>query len=339
MNYKAFYASLLIVGFVITAKSQVSNILNADTPDEVNKPTEAQKKYNDSKPLAYGYISDRDVLWSKVVWETIDLNQKVNFPLLFPTESRKFGDTRRSLFQVLLDGIEEGTKSNPDDTAITEVYATSYFNKKREFDQILDGLKAIFLPNIALDILGQFGVTGTEAVDTFTKRAIADSLEEYPNLYSPELIKKMEPYVVPNEITGSDIQHYLVKGIWYFDKRQGEMKYRILGIAPAGYDIQTQNPTYSGDPAVIPYFWVWYPDARNALHKANVLNKNNSAKPLNFDQLLTAKRFDSKIYKTENVYQDRKIDQYVQDNAMMQLLESNRIKEEIRNFELDMWNY
>ncbi|MBS3739202.1 MAG: gliding motility protein GldN, partial [Psychroflexus sp.] len=109
--------------------------------------------------------------------------------------------------------------------------------------------------------------------------------------------------------------------------------------APAGYDIQTQNPTYSGDPKVIPYFWVWYKDARNALHQAKVLNSENGAKPLTFDHLLNSRRFDAVIYKTQNIYEDREIENYIQDNALMQLLEARRIKDEIRNFELDLWAY
>jgi hypothetical protein len=39
------------------------------------------------------------------------------------------------------------------------------------------------------------------------------------------------------------------------------------------------------------------------------------------------------------VYGDRTIDQYMKENAQMQLLESERVKEKIRNFEQDMWNY
>jgi len=45
------------------------------------------------------------------------------------------------------------------------------------------------------------------------------------------------------------------------------------------------------------------------------------------------------IYKTQNVYEDREISDYIKDNALLQLLESDRIREGIRNFELDMWNY
>jgi hypothetical protein len=45
------------------------------------------------------------------------------------------------------------------------------------------------------------------------------------------------------------------------------------------------------------------------------------------------------IYKEENVYGDRQIAEYMKDNSLNQLLESERIKEKIRNFEQDMWNY
>ena len=36
---------------------------------------------------------------------------------------------------------------------------------------------------------------------------------------------------------------------------------------------------------------------------------------------------------------DRQIVDYIKDHSLMQLLESERIKEVIRDFEQDMWNY
>jgi hypothetical protein len=45
------------------------------------------------------------------------------------------------------------------------------------------------------------------------------------------------------------------------------------------------------------------------------------------------------MYKEENVYGDREVKDYIADNALMQLLESERIREKIRNFEQDMWSY
>jgi gliding motility associated protien GldN len=316
-----------------------SNILNASSPDDIDRINKEQEELDDSKPLPYGYVDKRDIMWSKIVWEKIDLNQKLNYPLLYPLDSNRLGEDRQSLFQVLINSIKKGATEPDAEDAITEVYSTSYFQQKKDYDEIQNSLKAIFLPDVALDLLGQYGITGTENVQLFLNRALADELGDYPDLYSEDLINQMKPYVIPTEITGADITAYLIKGIWYFDKRQGALKYRLIGIAPAGYDIQTQNPTYSGDPKVIPYFWVWYKDARNALHQAKVLNSENGAKPLTFDHLLNSRRFDAVIYKTQNIYEDREIENYIQDNALMQLLEARRIKDEIRNFELDLWAY
>ncbi len=336
-NFKLFLGLILVMtqSFVLAQ----SNVLNSSKPSQVGVLSEKQVNSDDDKPLDYGYVGDRDVLWSKVVWEKIDLRQKVNFPLLYPTQDNAFNPNRRSLYKVLLDGIAKGAKNPDAKDGITEVYATSYFTTKRSYEDILGSTNSVFLPNVALDILSQYGITGTENVQLFINRSLAGTLSDYPNQYPSSLIDQMEPYLIPTEITSRDILEYHIKGMWYFDKMQGEMKYRLLGIAPAGYDIQSQNPSFTGEPQIIPYFWVWFPDARQALHNAKVINNQNSSMPFSFDYLLNSRRFEAFIYKTENVYEDREIADYIQDNALFQLLESNRIKEEIRNFELDMWNY
>ena len=61
--------------------------------------------------------------------------------------------------------------------------------------------------------------------------------------------------------------------------------------------------------------------------------------PITFDHLLNSRRFNAITYKEENVYNDREIVDYMKDNSLMQLLESERVKEKVRNFEQDMWNY
>lgn len=335
-----FFRFVLCLGFFTTANAQ-SNLLNAENPSDVSRLNDEQKKFDDDKPLPYGYVGDRDIMWYKIVWEKIDLDQKINYPLLYPTNDNSVDDSRRSLFKVLVDAMEEAAESNSDTVGISQVYATSYFNEadKKSMEEIKSATKAIFLPNAALSILGQYEITGTENVELFKSRAMADKLHEYPELYPQDLIDQMKPYMIPTEITAANIREYHIKGMWYFDKRQGEMKYRMLGIAPAGYDINSQNPTFSGDPQVIPYFWVWFPDARQVLHDAKVLNPENGSKPISFDHLLNSRRFNSFIYKTENMYEDRQVKDYIPDNSQMQLLEAQRLKEEIRNFELDMWNY
>jgi len=45
------------------------------------------------------------------------------------------------------------------------------------------------------------------------------------------------------------------------------------------------------------------------------------------------------IVREENIYGNRKIADYIRGNALFQLLEADRIKESIRDKEIDMWNY
>ena len=46
-----------------------------------------------------------------------------------------------------------------------------------------------------------------------------------------------------------------------------------------------------------------------------------------FDDITNSRRFCSKIYKEENVYENRKIDNYTKNNSFMSKKEFERIKE------------
>ena len=77
MIRKHFYTAviaLLTTGYV-TAQA---NLLNATSVDQIGKKTAEKIAADNDAPLSYGYIDDRDILWSKVVWEFVDLNQKIN---------------------------------------------------------------------------------------------------------------------------------------------------------------------------------------------------------------------------------------------------------------------
>jgi gliding motility associated protien GldN len=110
---------------VVYSASAQSNLLNAKTPDEIGKKTAAQLISDNDKPLAYGYVHDRDVLMGKTIWEFIDLDERINFPLYYPIDTANIGKDRRSLFDVLLKVLKNGK--------ITEVYADDYFNTKKTF--------------------------------------------------------------------------------------------------------------------------------------------------------------------------------------------------------------
>ena len=104
-------------------------------------------------------------------------------------------------------------------------------------------------------------------------------------------------------------------------------------------DMANDEPAIDSDKEYTPMFWIFYPEARQILSKAYAFNQKNMSKPFSFDRLINARRFSGTIYKETNVYQDRNIRDYISKNALMQLLESDRIKEKIRNKEQDMWSY
>jgi gliding motility associated protien GldN len=196
---------------------------------------------------------------------------------------------------------------------IPKVYADAYFTTERTLEDLAPSLKREEVTDAGIEWMNAEGVTDVSLVP--------------------------EEYVSRREIGAADISSYLIKGLWYFDKRQGELKYRILGIAPAAPDVNFIDSEDDANKEPIGLFWVFFPEVRDILHDAKAFNDKNSAVPLSFDHLLNSRRFSGYIYKEENVYGDREVKDYVAENALMQLLESERIKDKIRNFEQDMWSY
>jgi gliding motility associated protien GldN len=282
-----------------------SNLLNAKSPSEIGIKTAAQEESDNDKPLQYGYVADRDVLMGKMVWEVIDLDERVNFPLYYPIDTANIGKDRRSLFDVLIKEIKEGR--------ITEVYYDDYFNLKKSLEDMSSSFTYIDTTN-----------AGREEINTYF-----DDYKSGAKVLDPQYIDK-------RELSAYHVSGYKIKGYWYFDKRQGELKYRLLGlcpVAPEAREIGVENPD------VIELFWVYFPSVRDILHEWKAFNNENSAMPMTYDHLLNSRRFSGVIYKEENVYGDRQIQEYMRDNALNQLLESERVKEKIRDFEQDMWNY
>ncbi|TDE02539.1 gliding motility protein GldN [Flavobacterium sandaracinum] len=296
MNVRNFLIAIISISGSFVSVAQ-SNLLNAKIPEEIGLKTAAQLDSDNDKPLAYGYVHDRDVLMGKTTWEIIDLSEKINFALYFPIDTANIGSDRRSLYDVLTKAMKNGE--------ITEVYTDSYFNTKKSLQDI------------------QGSLTRIDTTDAGREQINAG------NQISDE-------YILRTDLSAQDVTQYKIKGYWYFDKRQSELKYRLLGLCPVTPDVYTVN---SDEKDYIELFWIFFPAAREVLHEAKAFNDKNSAMPISFDQILNSRRFNALIYKEDNAYGDRSIEEYMKDNAQNQLLESERVKDKIRNFESDMWNY
>jgi gliding motility associated protien GldN len=125
------------------------------------------------------------------------------------------------------------------------------------------------------------------------------------------------------------IRSYLIKEDWFFDKQRSVLDVRIIAICPL-YD----NEDPSRPPQ--PLFWIYFPHAREVMAKYDVFNRFNTAERRTFDDIFWKRQFSSFIVKEENVY-NRTIVEYK--TGMDALLEAERIKLDIVNFEHDLWEF
>ena len=276
-----FNAIFLLIGFCLSGQS---NILNASAPEQIGIKNIDQVQSDLDSYLEYEFIDDRDILWSKIVYEKIDLSERLNFPLLFPIDDDLYKNTRKSLWRVLKENILNGN--------ITKIYS-----------DVNDNFRYPLTPDEVKDIVA-------------TKIDFGDG----------ELI--------PKEVGSDDITGYRIKGMWYFDKRRGELMYRLLGLMPVGEDLKNID---GDEEKKTNLFWIWYPSIREILHNELVFNDTSNANRISFDQLLLSRRFSSYIYKEDNLYGDRAISAY-KNKGLESILESARIKKEILDFEQDLWN-
>ncbi len=139
--------------------------------------------------------------------------------------------------------------------------------------------------------------------------------------------------IVHNDINWENVKRFRIKEVWYFDKETSTLQVRILGIAPM-IDVTDNDGNFRFER---PMFWVNYPQAREMLaqHRVFTLGGNTNA-TLSWEDLFEMRYFASYIYKESNVY-DRKIENYA--TGVDGLMESEKIKNEIFNFEHDLWQY
>jgi len=67
--------------------------------DDVPEMPWQQRDRANAKPLEYEYVREADVMWSKKIWRTIDISQKMNLP---------FGYPQKPLIQILHEAAMTG---------------------------------------------------------------------------------------------------------------------------------------------------------------------------------------------------------------------------------------
>lgn len=246
------------------------------------------------KPVPYQFLREADVMWSKTVWRNIDLREKMNLPLFYPTTKIQ---GRMSLIDLLLYGIDhEGLRA----------FTTN--NNDYEFKQPM---------------------TRDEINERF------DAKPKTQMITDPETGEWKE-VVIPAEIRSWEVKEYILKELWFFDKQRSVMEVRIIGICPVRIYFKEEDVEQL-EPKKMRLFWVYFPEARSIFANHEVFNQYNDADKMTFDDLFAKRFFSSYVIKESNTYENRWISDY--SSGIESLLEADRIKQEMFNFEHDLWEY
>ena len=143
---------------------------------------------------------------------------------------------------------------------------------------------------------------------------------------------------VVREVNLDSFYKFKIKEEVIFDKESSRLFWRILGIAPMKRVI-TSSGVDLGDTEL---FWVYYPDMRPIFSKYEVYNGKNYGARMSWEELFESRMFSGRIIKSsiDNPFDlPIKEQKGLTENGVFQLLEGERIKEKIFNYEQDLWSY
>lgn len=160
-----------------------------------------------TNPIPYTYVREADVLWSRIIWRTIDMRQKINLPLYFPTVTMK---DRKSLCQTLLEAVmnKEISAYEPDKSLTSPG----------------DEFYARMTPEEALERMGAFVREDSQTSMTTGRDTVILTVQDPQWAQARELIIKEE---------------------WFFDSKHSRLQVRIIGLCPVRIytDPTTNMPT------------------------------------------------------------------------------------------------
>jgi len=142
---------------------------------------------------------------------------------------------------------------------------------------------------------------------------------------------KLGSKLVCGEFNADSSVKFRIKEDWVFDKQRSIFEPRIVGIAPM---VRVNVGGVKGD--FQPAFWIYFPDARQILVTKEAVSKNSDATGLSFDDIFMKRMFSSYIVKVSND-KDERIKDYAQ--GIDKLYEAERVKKNLMDWELNLWQY
>lgn len=279
------------------------------------------------KPIPLYYLREADVMWSRKIWRLIDLKEKQNFPLYYPTEGKV--DNRYSLIDLILTAAEKGYDLNEKEA---DSHLVLYIIKNQDKDSISE----FILP------LNPNGISDTGKL--YKELNLLFDVKTTITTRENVVTNSIDTITIEGNMYTNEVKKYILKEEWFFDKQRSKMEVRIIGICPIR--VYKDNAGSSGGSSTIDdeeemkkkkLFWVYFPSLRPVLCNHEVFNTNNDAERRTFDDIFFKRKFSSYIIRQTNVFDNRDISSYAY--GLDAQLEADKIKDYIFKIEHDLWEF
>jgi gliding motility associated protien GldN len=286
----------------------------ASTPAAAPKPKKPLKYKQDGfvfakdtvvvEPTPYPVIKREDVLYTKRVWREVDFRDRGNKVLTSP---------KVNLLGVMYKAISNGE---------LELYGID--------DESFE----------------KYPVSADRPNDKAKSMADTAFLGVNPNTN--------ELNGANNDFFAQSFKGIRIKEDWIFDGKRGVFEPRIIGVAPIRLDIR-QSLNSDGTPMLgpnnqplpptvteQPVGWIYFDDLRQVLANTKIANDGNDNSGLTFDDIFTRRLFFSYITK-ESSSSDLRIQDLEINGRLLtdkeKLIEGERIKKKMAEFEQGLWEY
>lgn len=273
---------------------------NASFFDEIGN-IRLQTQELDAMADTIAVISHRaeDVAWSRIVYRVIDMRDKQNFQLYFPTRAT---NEHKSLFRLMVDAVVDGIN----------VYKRNPRDIKPEFNELLSGeeLSRVF----AFDELVDNNLIQVDPI-TEQRSFNADQYMRY----------------VRNQLK------FLIQEVYFFDTHTSRMYSKIIAIAPM-YALHPDNMANSETMAYFRnsvLCWFSFDELRPYLMRQYIIPDGNDSRQITYDEFFAQKLYAGYILGDSNMYSRMLLEFSLSEDALR--AEQKRIETELMNFEQDLW--
>ncbi len=242
-----------------------------------------------------------DIVWSRIVYNVIDMRDKQNYQLYFPMRPN---EEYKSLFRLMLNAITNGVsvyRRNPREIR------PSFNDKVLETD-----LPLIF----AYD---DFRENDLIQVDSITNeiRIVEDQYQQY----------------IKTQLK------FLTQEVVFFDKHYSRMFSKIMAIAPMNSNNPNNSRSKISIDFFRESILCWFSfdELRPYLAKQYVIPNGNETQRITFDEFFAQKFYSSYLLGDANMFNRTLLESYNDPKKIRN--EQKRIENELLNFELDLWEY